>query len=139
MLFLLFWNVSLTLIKLSLAERQGFEPWEQLPVHRISSAARSTTPASFLLLNRCKCTIVFLLRQIKADILCEAAKKTKSEVSCIDSLLYLCRAISEAAGKLTRVWSDKRVFGRSTVHLRPAKFYQVSEEILSADGGKSIN
>ena len=29
------------------AERQGFEPWEQLPVHRISSAARSTTPASF--------------------------------------------------------------------------------------------
>lgn len=31
-----------------LAERQGFEPWEQLPVHRISSAARSTTPASFL-------------------------------------------------------------------------------------------
>ena len=33
---------------LFLAERQGFEPWEQLPVHRISSAARSTTPASFL-------------------------------------------------------------------------------------------
>ena len=30
------------------AEKQGFEPWEQLPVHRISSAARSTTPASFL-------------------------------------------------------------------------------------------
>ena len=22
------------------AEKQGFEPWEQLPVHRISSAAR---------------------------------------------------------------------------------------------------
>ena len=32
---------------LGIAERQGFEPWEQLPVHRISSAARSTTPASF--------------------------------------------------------------------------------------------
>ena len=32
-----------------IAERQGFEPWEQLPVHRISSAARSTTPASFLI------------------------------------------------------------------------------------------
>ncbi len=31
-----------------LAERQRFELWEQLPVHRISSAARSTTPASFL-------------------------------------------------------------------------------------------
>ena len=29
------------------AEREGFEPPEQLPVHRISSAARSTTPASF--------------------------------------------------------------------------------------------
>ena len=33
---------------LNFAERQGFEPWEQLPVHRISSAARSTTPATFL-------------------------------------------------------------------------------------------
>lgn len=32
------------------AERQGFEPWEQLPVHRISSAARSTSPASFLII-----------------------------------------------------------------------------------------
>ena len=31
------------------AEKQGFEPWEQLPVHRISSAARSTTPAFFLI------------------------------------------------------------------------------------------
>ena len=30
------------------AEREGFEPPVQLPVHRISSAARSTTPASFL-------------------------------------------------------------------------------------------
>ena len=34
-------------LKNNIAERQGFEPWEQLPVHRISSAARSTTPASF--------------------------------------------------------------------------------------------
>ena len=33
---------------LEMAEREGFEPPEQLPVHRISSAARSTTPASFL-------------------------------------------------------------------------------------------
>ena len=32
-----------------IAEREGFEPPVQLPVHRISSAARSTTPASFLL------------------------------------------------------------------------------------------
>ena len=32
----------------SFAEREGFEPPVQLPVHRISSAARSTTPASFL-------------------------------------------------------------------------------------------
>ena len=31
-----------------LAEREGFEPPVQLPVHRISSAARSTTPASLL-------------------------------------------------------------------------------------------
>ena len=32
----------------SFAEREGFEPPVQLPVHRISSAARSTTPAPFL-------------------------------------------------------------------------------------------
>ena len=32
----------------NLAEREGFEPPVQLPVHRISSAARSTTPAPFL-------------------------------------------------------------------------------------------
>lgn len=30
------------------AERQGFEPWKQLPACRISSAVRSTTPASLL-------------------------------------------------------------------------------------------
>ena len=34
------------------AEKQGFEPWIRLPVCRISSAVRSTTPASLLL--RCK-------------------------------------------------------------------------------------
>ena len=31
------------------AESEGFEPPVQLPVHRISSAARSTTPAAFLI------------------------------------------------------------------------------------------
>ncbi len=30
------------------AEKEGFEPPVQLPVHRISSAARSTTLAAFL-------------------------------------------------------------------------------------------
>ncbi len=34
------------------AEREGFEPPVQLPVHRISSAAHSTTLASFQ--KRCK-------------------------------------------------------------------------------------
>ena len=29
------------------AESEGFEPPDQLPGHRISSAARSTTPATF--------------------------------------------------------------------------------------------
>lgn len=29
-----------------LAESQGFEPWEQLPVQRISNPSRSTTPAT---------------------------------------------------------------------------------------------
>lgn len=44
-----------------LAERQGFEPWEQSPVHRISSAAHSTTLASFLSIQmRCKGIIIFL-------------------------------------------------------------------------------
>ena len=38
----------LLLLSSSLAESEGFEPPEQLPVHRISSAARSTTPATFL-------------------------------------------------------------------------------------------
>ena len=36
-----------TFLLRGLAEREGFEPPVQLPVHRISSAARSTTPASF--------------------------------------------------------------------------------------------
>ena len=36
------------LFRVPYAEREGFEPPEQLPVHRISSAARSTTPASLL-------------------------------------------------------------------------------------------
>ena len=39
------------------AERQGFEPWVQLPVQRFSRPSRSTTPASFLLSNcGCKCS-----------------------------------------------------------------------------------
>ena len=44
-------NISLfsLVFILGTAEREGFEPSEQLPVHRISSAARSTTPASFLI------------------------------------------------------------------------------------------
>ena len=33
------------------AESEGFEPPVQLPVHRISSAARSTTPASLPMLR----------------------------------------------------------------------------------------
>ena len=36
-----------------IAEREGFEPPVQLPVHRISSAARSTTPASLLVSQDC--------------------------------------------------------------------------------------
>ena len=39
-----------------LAEREGFEPPEQLPVHRISSAARSTTPAPLLMVYECYTT-----------------------------------------------------------------------------------
>ena len=42
------------------AEREGFEPPEQLPVHRISSAARSTTPASFRDFA-CKVTLFFFM------------------------------------------------------------------------------
>ena len=43
-------EVPLSKNLLFIAERQGFEPWEQLPVHRMSSAARSNTPASFLII-----------------------------------------------------------------------------------------
>ena len=41
-------NAIPTAYVLALAESEGFEPPVQLPVHRISSAARSTTPATFL-------------------------------------------------------------------------------------------
>ena len=55
---------SRRLSALHLAEREGFEPPEQLPVHRISSAARSTTPAPFLtnsgLFSACKYSNFFL-------------------------------------------------------------------------------
>ena len=40
-------------LSLFTAESEGFEPPVQLPVHRISSAARSTTPADFLT-SQCK-------------------------------------------------------------------------------------
>ena len=41
----------------NLAERQGFEPWVQLPVQRVSRPSRSTTPASFLLdVCGCECS-----------------------------------------------------------------------------------
>ncbi len=36
------------------AESEGFEPPVQLPVHLISSQARSTTPAAFLFVERTK-------------------------------------------------------------------------------------
>ena len=42
------------------AERQGFEPWIQLPVCRISSAVRSTTPASLLAKNVAKIALLTL-------------------------------------------------------------------------------
>ena len=42
-----------------MAEKEGFEPPEQLPVHRISSAARSTTPAFLLRLKHRKITTDF--------------------------------------------------------------------------------
>ena len=42
-----------------MAEKEGFEPPEQLPVHRISSAARSTTPAFLLRFEHRKITTDF--------------------------------------------------------------------------------
>lgn len=50
-----------------MAEREGFEPPEQLPVHRISSAARSTTPASFLK-TWCKGITFFLFDAFLFDL-----------------------------------------------------------------------
>ena len=52
-------SFDIPLLLLYFAERGGFEPSEQLPVHRISSAARSTTPAS--LLSDCKYSNYFLI------------------------------------------------------------------------------
>ena len=52
-------SFDIPLLRLYFAERGGFEPSEQLPVHRISSAARSTTPAS--LLSDCKYSNYFLI------------------------------------------------------------------------------
>ena len=49
----------------SFAEREGFEPPVQLPVHRISSAARSTTPA-FFLESICKIKFFILMIQLKS-------------------------------------------------------------------------
>ena len=46
-------GVSFRHLSLLLAESEGFEPPDQLPGHRISSAARSTTPATFLLAHVC--------------------------------------------------------------------------------------
>lgn len=43
--------MQVNLMKPFFAEKEGFEPPEQLPVHRISSAARSTTPAFFRFLT----------------------------------------------------------------------------------------
>ena len=45
-----------------LAEREGFEPPVQLPVHRISSAARSTTPASLQYVRTLSVHLPFGLR-----------------------------------------------------------------------------
>ena len=66
----------------SSAEREGFEPPVQLPVHRISSAARSTTPAS-LLEDRspkpsfwdCKYRHIFYIRAFSGGKNCVRAKK----------------------------------------------------------------
>ena len=51
-------QVNLTSIFVLFAEREGFEPPVQLPVHRISSAAHSTTLASFR--KHCKDRTFFL-------------------------------------------------------------------------------
>ena len=59
-------NVRHLFACLLFAEREGFEPPVQLPVHRISSAARSTTPAPLLVLpftiSECKYRDIFLIR-----------------------------------------------------------------------------
>ena len=44
------------------AESEGFEPPVQLPVHRISSAARSTTPASLQYVRTLSVHLPFGLR-----------------------------------------------------------------------------
>ena len=52
------------------AEREGFEPPEQLPVHRISSAARSTTPAFFRFFDAAKVAIFLNLARSPLVFFC---------------------------------------------------------------------
>ena len=48
------------------AERQGFEPWEQLPVHRISSAARLfCLSVSYRILSKVSLNYKFCYLQIQ--------------------------------------------------------------------------
>lgn len=67
------------------AESEGFEPPVPLPVHRISSAARSTTPAAFLSLSKpaknqaVKLALITLYRKGKAKI---ETKKVKYFFQC---------------------------------------------------------
>ncbi len=86
------------------AEKEGFEPPEQLPVHRISSAARSTTPAFFL-----TCQTLHILRFcVSNDALTEAKVVSflqkcslKCEKMLTLSLAYCC---NDYADNIFELW-----------------------------------
>ncbi len=70
------------------AEREGFEPPVQLPVHRISSAARSTTPASF----RDTAGARPRFAATKVIIICEFTTRRKNLLPSGRILSFGCRA-----------------------------------------------
>ena len=76
--------------KFFVAEREGFEPPVQLPVHRISSAARSTTPASFLVKSVANIETIFEKTAIRPEKKCFRPKKMDiyPQVGSINTYFY---------------------------------------------------
>ena len=76
------------------AEKQGFEPWEQLPVHRISSAARDIALKSVQAVYQ---SIIYHLFKSPESLIYEKKKKP------IEHYLEVVRTASNTIIKICRV------------------------------------